>query len=68
MANRRNIHVVPNGGGWATKREGASQPSSTHRTQGAAERAAKQTARREAGEVFTHRSGGTIRDRDSYGK
>ena len=67
MSNRKNIHVVPNGNGWVTKREGESRPASAHRTQTAAENAAKQVARREHGEVFTHRRDGTIRDRDSYG-
>ena len=67
MANRRYIHVVPSGSGWATRREGADRASSTHRTQAGAENAAKRTARREHGEVFTHRRDGTIRDRDSYG-
>jgi hypothetical protein len=67
MANRRNIHVVPQGNGWATRREGASSITSRHRTQTAAEGTAKAIARREQGEVFTHRRDGTIRDRDSYG-
>jgi hypothetical protein len=42
--------------------------ASTHGTQTAAENAAKQVARREHDEVFTHRRDGTIRDGDSYGK
>lgn len=67
MANRRNIHVVPSGSSWATKREGSSRPESTHRTQTAAESAAKTIARREHGEVITHRPDGKIRDRDSFG-
>jgi hypothetical protein len=67
MANRRNIHVVSAGNGWATRREGSAQTTSTHRTQTAAESAAKRIAREEHGEVFTHRRDGTIRDRDSFG-
>ena len=67
MANRKNIHVVPHDGGWATRREGASRVSSTHRTQTAATNNAARTARREHGEVVIHRQNGEIRDRDSYG-
>ena len=68
MANRRNIHVVPNGNGWATRREGSNSITSRHRTQTAAEGSAKSIARREHGEVITHRPDGKIRDRDSFGR
>jgi hypothetical protein len=67
MARRSNLHVVRHNDGWAVRREGASRVSSNHRTQGGAEAAARNTARRERGEVFTHRPTGQIRDRDSYG-
>lgn len=67
MANRRNVHVVPNGNGWATRREGSHSITSRHRTQTAAEDAARSVARREHGEVISHRPDGKIRDRDSYG-
>jgi uncharacterized protein DUF2188 len=67
MSRRSNLHVVPHNGGWAVRREGAARVSSTHATQRAAEGAARNTARREQGEVFTHRPNGQIRDRDSYG-
>jgi hypothetical protein len=67
MAKRTNIHVVPHDTQWATRREGSSRVSSTHPTQSRAEQAAKDTARREGGEVFIHRPDGRIRDRDSFG-
>lgn len=67
MSKRSNIHVVPHNGGWATRREGGSRVSSTHGTQQEAARAARDTARREQGETFIHRSNGEIRDRNSYG-
>lgn len=66
MSNKR-IHVVPNGSGWATRREGAADVQSRHRTQEAAYDAARSVARREQGEVITHRPDGRIRDADSYG-
>lgn len=67
MPRKSNLHVVPHKSGWAVRREGAEQVSSTHRTQGAAEDTAKGTAKREQGEVITHRPNGQIRDRDSFG-
>lgn len=64
MAKAR--HVVPNGNGWAVKKEGASQPESTHRTQQRAEHQAKQAqARAGGGEVRIHRENGQIRDSDT---
>jgi len=66
--NSKNLHVVPHGDAWSVRREGASRASSTHDTQGAAERAARQTAIREGGETFIHRPSGDIRDRNSYGR
>ena len=65
--NSKNLHVVPHGDAWSVRREGASRASSTHDTQGAAARAARQTAIREGGETFIHRPTGEIRDRNSYG-
>jgi hypothetical protein len=67
MAKKSNLHVVPRDGGWAVRREGADRVSSTHRTQGEATGAARDTARREQGEVLIHGRNGQIRDRDSYG-
>lgn len=63
----KRIHVVPNGNGWATRREGASGVESRHRTQENAHQHAQSTARREGGEVIIHRPDGRIRDSDSYG-
>lgn len=67
MANRKNIHVVPNGDQWSVRREGSQRSSGNYPTQTAAETAARATARRENGELFIHRPNGEIRDRDSYG-
>lgn len=67
MAKKRDIHVVPHGGGWARRKEGARKVGSIHDTQGAALRAAREQARRERVEVVTHGRNGKIRDSDSYG-
>jgi hypothetical protein len=67
-------HVVPRGGsgwvgsGWAVVKPGARRASSTHRTQAAAEKAAKRTVRRLGGEVTTHSRKGRIRDSDTIGR
>lgn len=63
----KRIHVVPNGNGWATRREGSTRAGSRHSTQSAATDAARATAIRERGEVVIHRPDGRIRDSNSYG-
>lgn len=64
-SNRR--HIVPAGPRkWAVKEPGKANPNSTHRTQDAAERAAKQDLRRSGGgEAVIHDQGGKIRDSDT---
>lgn len=66
--SKKDIHVVPHKGGWATRREGASDVSSRHRTQGAAYETGRRDAKRDQVEVVTHRRDGTIRDSDSFGR
>jgi hypothetical protein len=61
-----NKHVVPAGKDWAVKTPGKPTPDSTHRTQGAAEAAAKAAVKRGGGgEVVIHDTGGRIRDKDT---
>lgn len=67
MSRKRDIHVVPHNGGWATRKEGASRVGSTARTQGQAIDQARSQAQRERVEVVIHRPDGRIRDSDSYG-
>jgi hypothetical protein len=67
MSNKRDIHVVPHNGGWATRKEGASRIGSTTDTQREAIQQARQQAMRERVEVVIHRPNGQIRDSDSYG-
>jgi len=67
MSNKRDIHVVPHNGSWATRKEGASRVGSTASTQRDAIKQARQQAIRERVEVVVHRPNGQIRDSDSYG-
>ncbi len=64
-SNRR--HVVPAGPRkWAVKEPGTPTPVSTHRTQEAAERAAKQALKQMGGgEAVIHDRAGKIRDSDT---
>jgi hypothetical protein len=61
-----NKHVVPGPKGWGVKTPGASKPNSTHRTQSAAEKAAKNAVKKAGGgEVVIHGRDGRIRDSDT---
>lgn len=67
MTKKRDIHVVPHGNDWATKKEGATRAGVVTDTQQAAIEHAREQAIREKVEVVIHRKDGTIRDSDSYG-
>lgn len=67
MSKKRDIHVVPHQGGWATRKEGADRAGSVHDTKNEALAQAREQARREHVEVVNHRKDGTIQDSDSYG-
>jgi hypothetical protein len=60
-----NRHVVPSGKNWAVKAPNNSTPLSTHRTQSAAEKAAKDSLSGVGGQVYIHRPNGEIRDADT---
>ena len=64
---RHNQHVVPHGGRWAVRGEGARRATSVHRTQHEAIAEARATARRLGGELFVHSRSGRIRRRDTTG-
>ncbi len=64
--SKKNVHVVPQGNKWAVKPEGG-KPTSTHRTQGAAEDAGRRLAKQNEAELVIHRPNGQIRDKDSFG-
>lgn len=65
--SKKDIHVVPHGDSWATKREGAQRAGVVTDTQRGAIERARDQARRDHVEVVIHRRDGTIRDSDSYG-
>lgn len=64
---KKDIHVVPHGDGWATKKEGATRVGHTAPTQQQAFNQARSQAKREHVEVVIHRPDGTIRNSNSYG-
>ena len=60
-------HVVPNPkGGWSVRQSGSSRATKVFGNQADAVRFARDVAKKEASEVFVHRSDGTIRQYDSY--
>lgn len=67
MSKKKDIHVVPHIGGWATKKEGTQRAGVVTNTQQEAIVRAREQAMREKVEVVIHRRNGTIRDSDSYG-
>lgn len=67
MSEKKDIHVVPHEGSWATRREGAERVGSTHDTQAEAIDAARERAIQDRVEVVIHGRNGRIRDSDSYG-
>jgi hypothetical protein len=67
VTQRRGVHVTPHADGWAVTRENSQRASSVHGTQAEAERAGRQTARREGEEFYLHGRNVEIRERDSYG-
>ena len=68
MSKKRDIHVVPHGNGWATRKENTGRAGVVTDTQGEAIERARDQAQRERVEVVIHRRDGTIRDSDSYGR
>ena len=64
---KKNVHVVPHNGAWATRKEGAQRVGHTAETQKEALEQAREQAKREKVEVVIHRPDGRIRDSDSYG-
>jgi hypothetical protein len=59
---------VPADDQWGVRGEGNARLTSRHATQGEAEHAAREIARRERSEMVIHRPDGRIRDRNSYGR
>lgn len=65
---RKNQHALPHPqGGWQVKGSGNSRATVRTNTQKEAVTIAKQIARNQHSECFTHGKNGQIRTRDSYG-
>ena len=64
---KKDIHVVPHNGSWATRKEGAQRVGHTADTQREAYGLAREQAKREHVEVVIHRPDGTIRNSNSFG-
>ncbi len=67
MSSKRDIHLVPHSGGWATKKEGAERAGSVHDTKAEALEQARGQAKRERVELVIHGRDGKIQDSDSFG-
>lgn len=65
--SKKDIHVVPHGNGWATRKEGASRASRVFPTQKEAADIGRAQAKRDKVEFLLHGKDGKIRSRDSYG-
>lgn len=64
---KKDIHVIPHNGAWATRKEGAKRVGHIAPTQKEAIELARHQAQQEHVEVVIHRRDGKIRDSDSYG-
>lgn len=65
--SKKNIHVVPHGKEWATRRERSNRVNSIHKTQRGAIQNAIPSAKKDKVEVVIHGRDGRIREKDSYG-
>lgn len=61
------MHIVKGEKGWQGKREGATRASFVAPTQSEAIARGRQIIEPERGELFIHRSDGSLRERYSYG-
>jgi hypothetical protein len=67
MADKRDIHVVPQRGDWAVRKEGSARASRIFPTKDLALDHARLVAKRNKVELVVHRQDGRIQDADSYG-
>lgn len=68
MPNKNNHWITPKEKGWGDVREGNQRPSRVYPTQKEAFDAARESAKKEGGEVFIQNRHGKIRERNTYGK
>ena len=67
MSKKPPVHTVPHGDGWANEREGSDRVSKTFDTKQEAQKAGRETARRENTEHVIHNRDGKISEKNSYG-
>lgn len=66
--SKKDIHVVPHEGGWATKKEGAERAGGVYDTKAEALEHGRNQAKREQVELVIHGKDGKIQDSDSFGR
>ena len=67
MPDKRDIHVVPQRGDWAVRKEGSTRASRVFPTKDLALDHARSVAKRNKVELVVHRQDGQVQDSDSYG-
>lgn len=67
MSRNKGKHVVPRQNGWAVKSAGASKAAKVFNTKDEAVKYARDSAKKDNGELYVHRKDGTIGERKSYG-
>ena len=67
MSKKPPVHTVPHGDAWANEREGSDRVSKTFDTKQEAQKAGRETARREKTEHVIHNRDGKISEKNSYG-
>lgn len=64
---RKDVHVVPSGGGWTVRKQGAVRATKHFPTQKEAVTWARHSAKSDSTDLVVHNRDGTIRSKDSYG-
>jgi hypothetical protein len=67
MAEKKPIHTVPKGRGWANVREGSNRALSAADTKAAAQAAGRERAKGDKVEDMIHKKDGIIGEGNSYG-
>lgn len=66
--SQKSVHVTPAGGGWKVKTAGAQRAVKITATQGEAIQIGRRVAMNQKAELVVHRTDGSIRSKDSFGK
>jgi hypothetical protein len=66
--NAKSKHVIPRQrGGWAVKSAGATRAGKVFENKAEAIKYARDTAKKEHGELYVHGKDGTVKERTNYG-